>query len=397
MTPIPVVQVLCASPWYFRDASHPMDEEAMAEDWHVRTALAVERACPGRFSLECWRPDWRELREKRVTVRGMPCRVFPSRRAPLGKFSYELSLPMLYALWRKASRERFVLHLHEVHSAMGMLAAFLPGGAVKLGHTHGTPPVALRLRDGRPWTRRLHLLAQLPLERASLRRYRRVFSISDQGVEYLRGLGATASKLTMGADFEAFRPRDKTSARTRLGLPADARIIVYLGRYFRLKGVDALLEAMPAVRDAEPGAYLLMAGGLPQDELWREAKAGADKALPRVPASHAPDLLAASELCVVNAGKPDLLGIGIAATECWAMGVPVLTSALEEFPGHADERDQLGVLHRPDGDDLARSILRGLSLESGPRLREIAQPHYDWAVIARVLADAYKEAFAGSS
>lgn len=145
--PIPVLQALIHSPWYFRDESRPMDEQAMGDDWHVRTALALERAFPGRFALECWRPDWREPVERTACVSGLTCRIFPSRRAAFGKFLCEVSPAMFAALWRRARRERFVLHVHEMHSATGMLAAFLPSGAVKAAHTHGSPPVGLRLEN----------------------------------------------------------------------------------------------------------------------------------------------------------------------------------------------------------------------------------------------------------
>jgi glycosyltransferase involved in cell wall biosynthesis len=366
-----------------------MDEEAMADDWHVRTALALEHAFPGRYALECWRPDWREKHTKQANVRGLACRIFPSRRAPFDKFSYEVSLPLLGALWRKARRERFILHVHEMHSTAGILAAFLPGGAVKAAHTHGTPPVGLRLQVGRPLAKRLPLGILLPLENAALGHYRHLFAIADKELDYLRGRGLPASKLTMGVDFETFVPRDKAQARERLGLPRDARIVLYTGRNFRLKGVDALLNAMDEVRVRDPRACLVMVGGLPQDELHREVAARADRNLGRVPASMMPDYLASCDLCVPNVADPGLLGIGMATVEAWAMDVPVLTSALGEFPGVEAERALLGVHFRPGRGDLSQAIQEGLALSGRISPRETARQHYDWPVIAAQVAKVY--------
>ncbi|WP_243361366.1 glycosyltransferase family 4 protein [Fundidesulfovibrio terrae] len=391
MSKIRVLHVLNHSPWYFRDPTRPMDAQSMTDDWHVRTATALHRAFPGRFALECWRPDWREPREKTVDVNGLACRIFPSRPAPLGKFSYETSLPMLRALWGKARRERFILHMHEVHSAFGVLAGLLPRNAIKTAHNHGTPPLGLRLAEGRPPAKRLALTAALPLENASLARYGHVFAISDRELSYLRGRRVPASKLTMGVDFQAFTPRDKALARQRLGLPAKAKIAFYIGRYFRLKGVDKILDAMDAVRSSLPEACLLMAGGFPQDELFEQVMARADRGMPRVPHADLPDYIAASDLCIINVAEPGLLGIGMAAVEAMAMDVPVLSSALGEFPGPAAERDRLGIWYRPGRDDLAQAVRQGLALEAGPCPREIARKYYDWPVIAAEIARVYEE------
>lgn len=393
--PIPVLQALIHSPWYFRDESRPMDEQAMGDDWHVRTALALERAFPGRFALECWRPDWREPVERTACVSGLTCRIFPSRRAAFGKFLCEVSPAMFAALWRRARRERFVLHVHEMHSATGMLAAFLPSGAVKAAHTHGSPPVGLRLENAASPLKRAVLNALWPLEKFALARYRCLFAIADRELAYLRSLELPASKLTMGVDFHAFAPRARAEARARLSLPRDARIVLYCGRSFRLKGLDALLDAMDVVRSRLPGAFLATAGGLPQDELSAQVRARADRDFARVPYEAMPDLIAASDLVAPNVADPGLLGIGMATVEALAMDVPVLSSALGEFPGTDEERRSLGVHYRPGRDDLAGAIVEGLSLPAGARPRETARRFYDWPVIASRLAQAYEELWRG--
>lgn len=61
--------------------------------------------------------------------------------------------------------------------------------------------------------------------------------------------------IPLGVDLERFRPRDRVTARRRLGLPADERLVLYVGRAEARKGGD-LLEAVCTAA----GARLVIAG-----------------------------------------------------------------------------------------------------------------------------------------
>ena len=55
-----------------------------------------------------------------------------------------------------------------------------------------------------------------------------------------------------GVDLDVFRPRDRAAARAALGLPADARVLLFAGRIQPLKAPDVLLRAVAVLleRDA---------------------------------------------------------------------------------------------------------------------------------------------------
>jgi len=61
-----------------------------------------------------------------------------------------------------------------------------------------------------------------------------------------------------GVDLEHFRPGEASAARTRLGVPPDAVLLLFVGRVQPLKAPDVLLHAAARMlqRDAEPGTAL---------------------------------------------------------------------------------------------------------------------------------------------
>jgi glycosyltransferase involved in cell wall biosynthesis len=53
---------------------------------------------------------------------------------------------------------------------------------------------------------------------------------------------------------------DRAEARHALGMDGDAKVILFMGGYSLLKGVEVLLEAMPGVARSVPGALCLLVG-----------------------------------------------------------------------------------------------------------------------------------------
>ncbi len=89
-------------------------------------------------------------------------------------------------------------------------------------------------------------------------------------VDLVRLYGADASRMSMvpcGYDPDEFAPMDRALARRRLGLPADAFVVLQLGRLVPRKGIDNVVRAMPFLpRRIKP--LLVVVGGAsdPPDE-----------------------------------------------------------------------------------------------------------------------------------
>ncbi len=121
----------------------------------------------------------------------------------------------------------------------------------------GVPAVAL-VHNALPHER--HVL-DATLSRWFLRRCRARIVLSEAVARQLATLGLPADvQLVHPVDPRYGPVRPRAEARKRLGLPPDAPVLLFFGFVRRYKGLDVLLEAMPAIRTALPDVQLLVAG-----------------------------------------------------------------------------------------------------------------------------------------
>jgi glycosyltransferase involved in cell wall biosynthesis len=93
----------------------------------------------------------------------------------------------------------------------------------------------------------------------------RIFAVSDSLRQFALELGAPEDRVEVvgnGVDAECFRPRDRNAARTALGLPADAPVLISSGSGVESeeKGYIRLIEALPALSERWPGLVCLLLG-----------------------------------------------------------------------------------------------------------------------------------------
>ncbi len=75
-------------------------------------------------------------------------------------------------------------------------------------------------------------------------------------------------------DLERFSPGDRRVARARLGLPAEGRIVSYVGFLYPAKGAPTLLLAAGLLRDRHVEAGLVIAGGAVRPPAYFRTPAG---------------------------------------------------------------------------------------------------------------------------
>jgi glycosyltransferase involved in cell wall biosynthesis len=116
----------------------------------------------------------------------------------------------------------------------------------------------------------VNVVAQLPGPRAQLRlalpRAAAALAVSRPLAQKLIELGAATDRVHVvptGLDLETFRPRDRAQARSKLGLPAQCRLITFVGRLHASKGVLELLQAFDALAPQHPELRLAIVGDGP--------------------------------------------------------------------------------------------------------------------------------------
>ncbi len=92
--------------------------------------------------------------------------------------------------------------------------------------------------------------------------------MSDVVAGDLKGLGVTAPITQVGHPvYEHFgNVMSRKKARQQLGLKSEQPVLLFFGFVRRYKGLQVLLESMPAIRKALPDVHLLVAGECYEDE-----------------------------------------------------------------------------------------------------------------------------------
>jgi glycosyltransferase involved in cell wall biosynthesis len=192
----------------------------------------------------------------------------------------------------------------------------------------------------------------------------------------VRREGRGAAEITVvpnGVGLDSFSPERRvheiTATRTSLGIPVDAFLIGVIARLEHEKGHRHLLDAMPAVVDLVPNAWLVLVGAGSQDDSLR-AQAGSLPLRARQQIAFAgvrTDIAAITEALDVAVLPSGREAQGLAVLEAMAARRPVVATSVGGIPETI--RDGTDGLLVPPADPgaLAAAIVR---LARSPRLRD---------------------------
>jgi len=200
-----------------------------------------------------------------------------------------------------------------------------------------------------------------------------------------------------GVNLERFQPLDRDAARRRLGIGAEEKVILYVGRLDPLKGVAQLIEAFASLREI-PRRTLLIAGGGADDPAALRLRARAERLqvhdrvvfAGRVPHSILPLYYSAADVAAIPSRYESF---GLVALEALACGTPLAAT-----PVGAMERlipDPRFGRVAPDGspENLARALREVMTrrAHSGDvALRRALAMRYGWPRVATQILAAYR-------
>ncbi len=244
--------------------------------------------------------------------------------------------------------------------------------------------------------------ARIDAERALVHDVDRVVVATDHEMRLLDELyGVPARRVAIippGVDRERFRPRNRASARTELGLDADSRILLAAGRIEAPKGLDVLIEALGEMTERE-GVQLLVIGGDDRSRaevarLRRVAERAGVGDLVRFVGSITHEQIGtyynAADVVVMPSRYESF---GLVAAEAMASGVPVVASRVGGLVSTVADGLTGYLIPWRSPDLFARQLDRLLGDDAlrermGERAAE-AMRVYDWSSVATQLIDLY--------
>lgn len=202
---------------------------------------------------------------------------------------------------------------------------------------------------------------------------------------------ARITEVRNGVDLDRFQPGDSLSARQRLGLPGNARLLLGVGRLIESKG---FLLAAKALASLPADVHLVLVGEGPQRS--EIAEVGGDRVHflgARLPDEVA-DAFRACDLFVLpteREGWPNVV------TEALASGLRVVASAVGGIPeilgGTPPADGSLGALVPAGNEDALRAALQRILATPGDRARVRAYAErWSWNAPLTTLVEVFDRA-----
>ncbi|ADN49867.1 glycosyl transferase group 1 [Vulcanisaeta distributa DSM 14429] len=371
---------------------------ALAEEddvgWHFRAAKALTRY--GGFKAVAMRPSGSEdyltkIIEDVPVVLTPTINLSPSRR--LLKWSeYSPALAQLTEYLVK--RHEAVPYIHEYRALNSeLIIRRLINYPMILQH-HGSRPPMLRNALRPDLISDVKELSKIRRETLLKRVKGAIFVINRVEKEYLESLGVDAEVMvrTMAVDFNELKPpsmEEKRKLRIKYGIPEDAVVLTtYTGvfgeEFSTLKGTHLIARLWKDLRRVLNIRLMLMVTGL--GEAWVKAfRELGIVAYGFLPHKTFIELLKASDAYFLMATPGYYGGIGVAVMEALALGKPVVSPTLTDYPELREVKYLGAVTEYVSNEDDYYEFLKALTYiveninnYKSELIRSLAYRHYSW-------------------
>ena len=184
---------------------------------------------------------------------------------------------------------------------------------------------------------------RIATEKKLARTSQRILAPTDREKENLLKHCNTASQkigvVPCGVNLDLFRPMDKTAARQRLGFDKDESIVLYVGRFDPIKGIDRLLEAIAHLKHLKRMRLVIIGGdgpAAPEYQNLRQlcSKFGIQKSVNfvgRVEQDQLPPFYSAADVLIVPSYYESFGLVGLESLACGTPVVATRVGAMEEI------------------------------------------------------------------
>ncbi|HEX3595978.1 MAG TPA: glycosyltransferase family 4 protein [Polyangiaceae bacterium] len=240
----------------------------------------------------------------------------------------------------------------------------------------------------------------IALERLSYPRADRVIIGSEIEREPVLRLGVEADRVVAipyGVDRARFSDDGtlRRDTRARLGIPRDAPVVLFVGRFVERKKAHVVASALRVLRERDPSVHGILVGdGETMDRV--RAAAGADPAIHMVGSVAFSDLpayyAAADAFTLPSVGEGS---ISLVVLEAAAAGLPLVLTA-DSCGGslvfESGKNGELVLLDDARGLSSALRVALSQRVAYGRRSRDIVERHFSWDACARATVQVYLDA-----
>ncbi len=360
MKKIKVIMIAHCSHSYFLGEGEKDLRKLFLNDWYTKTSIQLKRFYP-EIEVECWAPEKLNKEIEDVTFNGVKFKFFPVTFSPA--YALDFSIKMLQELKKEVEKSetqnyRLIIHIHEIHNLHGLLIATLfkkqkiivqhHGGSWPLKHLNQTK----RYKFFFP----IFIIGQI-WENLVLKNVNCFYALNEEEINYLKKT-APYSKIkfqTMGIDDEYFEDINKKTARKKLKLPLDKKILIYIGRINDIKGVGFLLEAMNKLKDE--GILLKIIGFGPQEEKFKkyvkDNNLGNVEFLGGVFGERKLLYLSAADMFILPSSKE---GAPVTVMEALARNLPVLVTDVGGVKLMIKDKREGIIIKQKNSDEIVKGI-----------------------------------------
>ena len=211
------------------------------------------------------------------------------------------------------------------------------------------------------------------------------------------GAGAeTIGVVPCGVNLDLFRPLDKAVARRQLGLAQDESIVLYVGRFAPVKGIERLMEAIAHLQHHQRFRLLIVGGdgdGAPEYKSFRRLarKLSIEDSVTfigRIEHDGLPPYYSAADVLAVPSHYESF---GLVALESLASGTPVVATKVGAMESILREGETGHVVNNGSPRALADAIETFISRTHPPSADAIRATvrRFSWANVASAMIDEY--------
>jgi D-inositol-3-phosphate glycosyltransferase len=249
---------------------------------------------------------------------------------------------------------------------------------------------------------------RITTERQIVQQCHRIIAATErEKSELMRFYGAEPEKMSVvpcGVNMEVFQPVDKAYARRQLGFADDEKIVLYVGRFAALKGIDRLLKAMTHLRHHNGLKLVIIGGdghGAPEFKAFQRlsSELGINDMISfvgRIEQGDLPPYYSAADLLAVPSYHESF---GLVALEALACGTPVVATEVGAMNSVICEGKTGSVVADSRPLAFARAIHDFVSkphhaMGSVDYIRHSAR-QFNWSHIAKAMIEEYESMLAG--